>query len=95
MTWISPRPSEAQVEGYVIEWSKDDEEQEPIILNLVNEYTFANLLLNQSVTATVCTITEASLFEEIQITGLCSRKKRAIVLDIQGVYIAYFELNLK
>ena len=72
MTWNPPRPTGAEVKGYVVYWNKVDGFREEITLDNINEYTFSSLEPGQMISASVCAFSDEDLFKESHITGLCS-----------------------
>ena len=72
----------AVVQGYVIEWSKDGEEQAALILGNVNEYTFTDLMPGQSISASVCAFPNLDLFRKQKYSGRCSDRQRAVLSDV-------------
>lgn len=87
MSWDSPAPTEAEVKGYAIQWSKDDDEQKAIILGDVKEHTLGDLAPGQSISASVCAFSNVTLFIEKTHTGPCSDRLQATLPKLEkGVF---------
>lgn len=83
MTWDAPRPTEAEINGYIIYWSKGEAEQDAIIVRYANEHKFTGLEQGQSIAASVCAFSGETISKDRQFTGPCSERLQLNLPDME------------